>query len=196
MLPIWPVRALGPRPVPDRLCLQSILFVLCKDIAWQLLPSESRFGRVRPAGAVWSGGSRPGSSTDCTGFCSPGLNAAGELDWSRARGRLPHPSEKRGCRRRSVAGRPAQDGKQAPLELRRRGILPVIARRGEINIHGLGKLCYVVEQTFALLHQFKRFAVRWERRTELHNALISLACSLICCRRSRRSDHDPFTNST
>ncbi|MCX4804634.1 hypothetical protein OG594_23940 [Streptomyces sp. NBC_01214] len=28
----------------------------------------------------------------------------------------------------------------------------------------MGKLRYVVEQTFALLHQFKRLAVRWERR--------------------------------
>ncbi|MGA5418062.1 tyrosine-type recombinase/integrase [Streptomyces pseudogriseolus] len=30
----------------------------------------------------------------------------------------------------------------------------------------MGKLRYVVEQTFALRHQFKRLAVRWERRTE------------------------------
>lgn len=32
----------------------------------------------------------------------------------------------------------------------------------------MGKLRYVVEQTFALLHQFKRLTVRWERRTERH----------------------------
>ncbi|MEU2765143.1 hypothetical protein ABZ648_34525, partial [Streptomyces sp. NPDC007094] len=34
----------------------------------------------------------------------------------------------------------------------------------------------------ALLHHFKRLAVRWERRTELHDAFVSLACSLICWR--------------
>ncbi|MEV6750789.1 hypothetical protein ACUN29_35270 [Streptomyces sp. WC2508] len=39
---------------------------------------------------------------------------------------------------------------------------------------------------FALLHNFKRLAVRWERRTELHDAFVSLACSLICWRRASR----------
>ncbi|WP_323188053.1 IS5 family transposase [Streptomyces sp. NBC_01264] len=68
-------------------------------------------------------------------------------------------------------------------ELRKRRILPVISRKGSPNIKGMGKLRFVVEQTFALLHQFKRLAVRWERRTELHNAFVSLACSLICWRR-------------
>nr|WP_264158834.1 transposase [Streptomyces arboris] len=38
LLPPWPDRSPGPRPVPDRLCLQGILFVLHNDIAWQLLP--------------------------------------------------------------------------------------------------------------------------------------------------------------
>lgn len=47
---------------------------------------------------------------------------------------------------------------------------------------GLGKLRYAVEQTFALLHQFERLAVRWERRLELHDTLVSLACGLICWR--------------
>lgn len=71
-------------------------------------------------------------------------------------------------------------------ELRRRRILPVISRKGSPNIKGMGKLRYVVEQTFALLHHFKRLAVRWERRTELHDAFVSLACSLICWRRLRK----------
>ncbi|MER0427663.1 IS5 family transposase [Streptomyces microflavus] len=72
-------------------------------------------------------------------------------------------------------------------ELRRRRILPVISRKGSPNIKGIGKLRYVVEQTFALLHHFKRLAVRWERRTELHDAFVSLACSLICYRRLKRT---------
>ncbi len=75
-------------------------------------------------------------------------------------------------------------------ELRKRRILPVISRKGSPNINGLGTLRYVVEQTFALLHQFKRLAVRWERRTELHNAFASLACSLICRRRLEKTSHD------
>ncbi len=66
------------------------------------------------------------------------------------------------------------------------GIPPVISRKGAPNIKGLGKLRYVVEQTFTLLHQFKRLAVRWDRRIELHDALVSLGCSLICWRRLKK----------
>lgn len=66
-------------------------------------------------------------------------------------------------------------------------ILPVISRKGSPNIKGMGKLRYVVEQTFALLHHFKRLAVRWERRTDLHDAFVSLACSLICWRRLKKA---------
>ena len=57
---------------------------------------------------------------------------------------------------------------------------------------GLGRLRYVVEQTFALLHQFKRLAVRWERRTELHDAFVSLASSLICWRRLKKAHTRSF----
>jgi transposase len=98
-------------------------------------------------------------------------------------GRRGHPRK----RPDALLGDKGYDSRANHRELRRRGILPVISRRGEVNIHGLGKLRYVVEQTFALLHQFKRLAVRWERRTELHDSLISLACSLICWRRLKRA---------
>ncbi|MFJ7949860.1 transposase [Streptomyces sp. NPDC096354] len=84
-------------------------------------------------------------------------------------------------------GDKAYDSKAVRRQMSRRRILPVISRKGSPNIKGLGKLRYVVEQTFALLHQFKRLAVRWERRLELHDALISLACSLICWRRLKKA---------
>jgi transposase len=79
LLPPWPGKAPGPRPVPDRLCLQGVLF-----------------------------------------GCIPG---------------------------------------------------------------SVGTLRYVVEQTSALLHQFRRLAVRWERRLDIHEAFVSLGCALICWRR-------------
>ncbi|MFD5110560.1 transposase, partial [Streptomyces cinereoruber] len=44
LLPPWPEKAPGPRPVPDRQCLQGILYALHNDIAWQLLPLELGFG--------------------------------------------------------------------------------------------------------------------------------------------------------
>ncbi|QMU68693.1 hypothetical protein [Streptacidiphilus sp. P02-A3a] len=37
--------------------------------------------------------------------------------------------------------------------------MPVISHRSHPDIHGLGKLRYVVEQTSVLLYQFKRLAV-------------------------------------
>lgn len=42
---------------------------------------------------------------------------------------------------------------------------------------------WVVEQTLALLHQFRRLATRWERRTDIHHGLLTLATSIICWRR-------------
>ena len=66
---------------------------------------------------------------------------------------------------------------------RERGTEPIIAKRRTTGIKGLGKLRYVVEQSFALLHQFRRLAVRWERRLDIHDGFVSLACALICWRR-------------
>ncbi|GAA2569252.1 hypothetical protein GCM10010435_48960 [Winogradskya consettensis] len=66
---------------------------------------------------------------------------------------------------------------------RDRGTEPIIPKPKTRGIKGLGKLRYVVEQTFALLHQFRRLAVRWERRLHIHDDLVSLVCALICWRR-------------
>jgi hypothetical protein len=37
------------------------------------------------------------------------------------------------------------------------------------------------------MHQFKRLRVRYEQRSDLHQGLLELACSLICFRRLRTS---------
>ncbi|WP_264349535.1 transposase [Streptomyces milbemycinicus] len=54
-----------------------------------------------------------------------------------------------------LLGDKAYDSKAVRGELRRRCIQAVISRKGSPNIKGLGRLRYVVEQTFALLHQFQ-----------------------------------------
>ena len=87
----------------------------------------------------------------------------------------------------ALLGDKGYDSNPNRRELRRRRILPVISRKGAPNIKDLGKLRYVVEQTFSLLHHFKRLAVRWERRLDLHDAFVSLACSLICWRRLKKA---------
>ena len=67
--------------------------------------------------------------------------------------------------------------------LRELGITPVIARRKTEHGSGLGHVRWVVERTIAHLHNFKRLLVRYERRGDMHEALLALGCCLICFRR-------------
>jgi transposase len=71
-------------------------------------------------------------------------------------------------------------------ELWRRGVKAVIARRATEHGSGLGRVRWVVERTFAWLHNFRRLRIRWEREASLHRALLSLGCALICWRRLQR----------
>ncbi|GAA2459866.1 transposase [Streptomyces macrosporus] len=77
----------------------------------------------------------------------------------------------------ALLGDKGYDSNPNRRELRKRRILPVVSRKGAPTIKGLGKLRYVVEQTFSLLHHVKRLAVRWGRRLDLHDALVSPAVS-------------------
>jgi transposase len=70
-------------------------------------------------------------------------------------------------------------------QLRRRGIAPEIARRKTAHGSGLGRYRWVVERTFAWLHQFKRLLVRYDRRHEIHEAFLALGCCIVCYRRLR-----------
>ena len=71
LLPPWPARAPGPRPVPDRLCLQGILYVLHTGIGWEDLPQELGFGSGMTCWRGCGGGPTPACSTYCTGYCWP-----------------------------------------------------------------------------------------------------------------------------
>jgi hypothetical protein len=53
-----------------------------------------------------------------------------------------------------------------------RGIRPHIARRGTPHGSGLGVHRWVVEQTIALLHWFRRLRIRWEIRDDIHEAFM------------------------
>lgn len=67
--------------------------------------------------------------------------------------------------------------------LRQRGITPRIARRGIESRERLGRYRWVVERTFswlAWLAQFRRLAIRYERRDDIHEAFLHLGCALIC----------------
>ncbi|MDT0479592.1 IS5 family transposase [Streptomyces doebereineriae] len=72
-------------------------------------------------------------------------------------------------------------------QVRAVGIAPVIARRGAEHGSGLGVHRWVVEQSFALLHWFRRLRIRWEIRDDIHEAFLTLGCALICWRRLCRA---------
>lgn len=60
------------------------------------------------------------------------------------------------------------------------GIEPKFAQRGAPHGSGLGKHRYVVERTIAAVHQNRRLKVRYERRSDIHQAFLTLACVKIC----------------
>jgi len=59
-------------------------------------------------------------------------------------------------------------------------IEPRFAQRGEPHGSGLGKVRYVVERTIAAVHQNRRLKVRYERRADVHQAFLTLACIKVC----------------
>jgi transposase len=64
--------------------------------------------------------------------------------------------------------------------LRRRHILPRLARKGIEPKERLGRYRWVAERTIAWLHNCRRLAVRTERRADIHEAFLWLGAALIC----------------
>jgi transposase len=85
-----------------------------------------------------------------------------------------------------VMGDRAYDSEGHRAELAARGIPTATARRGDPHGSGFGVLRYVVEQTVALLHQFRRLRTRFDRRADVHEAFMKIGCAMICWRRLNR----------
>ncbi|WP_435869690.1 IS5 family transposase [Actinoplanes xinjiangensis] len=245
VLPPWPEKAPGPKPIPDRLCLQGILFVLYTGVGWEDLPQELGFGLGMTCWRRLERWTEARVFDQAHQILLAKLNAANRIDWSRAAMDGSHIDAKKGgagtgpspvnrgkpgskhhllCDGNGtpiyvltsganvpdisraldlldcyppIAGRPGRPLRRFDVLLadkayssqafhqacRERGTEPIIPKPKTPGIKGLGKLRYVVEQTFALLHQFRRLAVRWERRLDIHDSFVSLACVLICWRR-------------
>jgi len=64
--------------------------------------------------------------------------------------------------------------------LRRRHIQAKIARAKSAHGSGLATNRWVVERTIAWLHQYRRLRIRYERRDDIHEAILAIGCSLIC----------------
>jgi transposase len=83
----------------------------------------------------------------------------------------------------SVQADTAYDSAQLRENLLARGIEPIIPKRGREHGSGLGKTRWYVERTIAWLHQYRRLRVRFERRADIHEAFLHIACALIGLKR-------------
>ncbi len=64
--------------------------------------------------------------------------------------------------------------------LHKRGIKVRIARKGVESKQKLGRHRWVVERTLSWLSKYRRLAVCYERRDDIHLAFLKLGCALIC----------------
>jgi transposase len=85
-----------------------------------------------------------------------------------------------------VSGDRGYDAEAIRQGLRARHIVPFLAKRNTEHGSGLGRWRWVVERTFAWLNQFRRLRVRYEKRADIHEAFLALACALICWNVLRR----------
>jgi transposase len=112
LLPPWPAKSPGPRPVSDRLCLQGVLFVLHTGIGWEDLPQELGFGSGMTCWRRLKRWSDAGVFDQLHQILLARLNAANRIDWSRAAVDGSHIDAKKGVpaqvRRRSTVASPAR----------------------------------------------------------------------------------------
>lgn len=62
----------------------------------------------------------------------------------------------------------------------------VLYRRGIESSERLGRHRWVVERTLAWLNRMRRLRIRYERRSDVHEAWLLLGCSPLCLNRLRR----------
>jgi transposase len=92
----------------------------------------------------------------------------------------------------------AYDFPRCRVVLRRRGIKSRIARRGKDASERLGQHRWVVERTLAWLARYCRLLVRHERRANIYEALLHLACTLVClccCAQTRSQDTEQVASA-
>ena len=96
---------------------------------------------------------------------------------------LPEVAGKVGRPRRkpdALQGDLAYDSEPHRQGLREMGIEPVLPEREIDEQEGLGETRWPVERTLAWGHQNRRLRIRYERRPDIHQAFLTLACIKIC----------------
>src|SRR3954462_16036632 len=93
----------GRKRLPDRQALQGILFVLYTGIAWRHLPLELGFGSGSTCFRRLGEWARGGGGGKADAQLLAEVQAAGELEWSRAVADSSHVHAKKGAPRRARA---------------------------------------------------------------------------------------------
>ncbi len=116
-------------------------------------------------------------------LCLTGANRHDSIVFETLLDAIPPIKRPRGRPRRRPAKLHADKAYDIPRchrALSRRHIKIRIARKGIDTSARLGRHRWVVERTLAWLSQFRRLTIRYERRHDIHEAFVSLGCSLIC----------------
>lgn len=100
--------------MPDREALQGILFMLFTGIGWKDLPQELGFGSGMTCWRRLRDWQEAGSFDGIHEVLLAELNAAGQIDWSRARVDAFHIHEKRGS---AISPSPVNRGKTGSKRL-------------------------------------------------------------------------------
>jgi transposase len=96
---------------------------------------------------------------------------------------IPPLAGKRGAprwRTDAVPGDRAFDSEPHRRASHDRGIEPLPARKVDTHGSGLGTYRRVVARTLGWSHQYRRLRTRYERRADIHQASLTLACIKIC----------------
>lgn len=96
------------------------------------------------------------------------------------------PSGQRRKRPKQLQADKAFDNPRCHAFLRRRRIQDRIARIAVEPKDRLGRHRWVIERTIAWLHRNRRLQIRYERRADIHQAFLTLACAKICCQAVER----------
>jgi transposase len=181
LLPPEPPKPKGGRPrVSDRAALTGILFVLKTGIPWEYLPAEMGCGSGMTCWLV----------VDAHGIPLAVLVSAANVHDSKMMlatvDAIEHIRAKtRGRPRRRPHKLHADKGydyRHLRLALRKRRIIPRIARCGVEPKNRLGRNRWVVERTLSWLNRFRRLKIRYEHRADIHLAFLQRGCALISLR--------------
>jgi transposase len=164
-------------------------------IAWERALIDSSFVRAAYGGEATGPSpvdrSKPGSKhhviTDAHGIpLASSVTSANTNDISEmaplfdkipeVAGKVGHPKKKPDA----LQGDLAYDSEPHRQGLKQMGIEPVLPEKGIDDQSGLGETRWPVERTLAWIHQNRRLRIRYERRPDTHQALLTLACIKIC----------------